>query len=494
MKSKIIFFSFIVFSVLLASPIYAAFTVSPSLPTKSLTENQQVTVTVTVTNPSGGSTETNVVTSLSSGSSWFSVVSDCNAINSLSAGQSGTSTCIIKPTSTGSDLSLTASSTSQAGTTGSGSTSGINVASQSSSLTASVSSVDSSVSTGATFYVGVTVTAPSANDVVNARTTISESGQCTVDTSYVPAQQTLGNITKGTSKSPTNWKLTASSASGTCTATINVVSDVGGTGSPSKSITVGSTSSGSSDSSSSSSGGGGGGAGGGDSGGGTSKVAVSINEGGKNAIIIIPSIAAKSQANFSISSPVIAITEMKIKTLTSVSSIKISVNKLGGIPTGVLSNAPGVTNQYLEITPNASIAAGDIEKVTINFKVEKDWIANNSINESSIAMYRYTNEKWNKLDTNKINDDGTNLYYQSTSPGFSIFSISGESKSSAPQGQSPSGVNKTREKQPGNVANALKKDSWKIILIVLCFVFTAAVFIYFFKIRPHLSPSRNKIS
>ncbi len=459
MKSKTLILSILLSLFFVVNSVYAAFTISVDV-SKSLTENQQTTITVTVTNPSGSGTESYIVTSLSSGTSWFSVVTDCSTLISLSAGFSSTSTCIIKPTSTGNDLSLTATSTSQASTTGSGSTSGISVASQTSSLSASISG-DSSVSTSATFYIGITVSAPSANDVVNARATISESGQCTVDTSYVPATQSLGNITKGTSKSPTNWKLTSSSASGTCSITVNIVSDVGGTSSQSKSITVGSGSSGSSGSASTGGGGGGGAA--------ASKVTVSVSQ--KSATITIPSILAKSESTAIVNAPEVLIDEVKIKVVNTVSNVQVKVSKFDGRPSSVVSDSPGVVNQYLDINA-VNISAADVEKVTLKFNVKKSWLQDNNIDESTVAMYRYQNDQWNKLETSKLSKNVENITYQSLSPGLSVFAISGETKAGVALTTTTTTVTQTTIKKTNEVTLPTKYKNYLIpaLIVVLAII------------------------
>jgi len=484
MKPKVLLFSVVVSSLIFVSSVYAALTISPDL-TKSLTENEQATVTVTVSNSAGSSTESSIVTELSSSPSWFSLVTACSSISSLSGGQSQTSTCIIKPTSTGSGLTLTAISTSQGGTSGSGSTSGINVASQSASLTASISAT-SSVATSATFYVGITVAAPSANDVVNARATISASGQCEIDTSSVPAQQSLGNITKGGTKSATNWKLTSSSASGTCTVTVNVVSDVGGSASQSKSITVGTTSVGDTSA--------GGVAGGGAGGGGGVAAKPKVLVGEKEAIITIASIAAKSEVNFSIDSKTLSVTGMKVKAVNTVTNVEIKATKLDARPGTLVSDAPGVVNQYLDIKFNASVAAADVERVTIDFKVEKSWISANNINESTIALYRYVNDKWNKLETAKASEDDANVYYNATSPGLSVFAVSGESKIT-PAITPAAPTEEKREEKPEEkpLEELIKKDYWKIILVVGGVVIAVVIAVFFSKKNKVKSASYKNI-
>lgn len=255
LKNLILFVALL--TVMSASPALAALTVSPSLEGgNTLTENNQVTVSVTVANT--GNAESNIIVSLTSSPSWFSVTSACTVISSLQKDQSGASSCIITPTGTGASLSLTATARSDGGTEGSGSVSGITVNSDTATLTAQMSG-DSSVSRSSTFFIGVTVTAPSTKDSANVITTISQSsGSCTIDTSYVSASQNIGNITKSTSKSPTAWKVAAPSSAGTCVFSVSVASDNTGSAAPTKSVTVtapgGGSSSDSSSGSSSSSG------------------------------------------------------------------------------------------------------------------------------------------------------------------------------------------------------------------------------------------------
>src|SRR3990170_6393226 len=75
-------FFFLLTMLTIVPGVFAAFTVTVSMPTKSLAENQQVSVTVTVQNP-GTSTESNVVVQLAgSPTQWFGtpLVQDCTVI------------------------------------------------------------------------------------------------------------------------------------------------------------------------------------------------------------------------------------------------------------------------------------------------------------------------------------------------------------------------------------------------------------------------------
>ncbi|MEM2934500.1 MAG: PGF-pre-PGF domain-containing protein, partial [Methanocellales archaeon] len=67
-----------------------------------------------------------------------------------------------------------------------------------------------------------------------------------------------------------------------------------------------------------------------------------------------------------------------------------------------------------------------ISNASIKFYVEKSWILANSIDPNSIALYRFKDGTWNKLNTSKISENETLLFYFASTPSFSPFAISGE--------------------------------------------------------------------
>jgi PGF-pre-PGF domain-containing protein len=70
----------------------------------------------------------------------------------------------------------------------------------------------------------------------------------------------------------------------------------------------------------------------------------------------------------------------------------------------------------------------NIADATIEFKVEKSWVTQNNIDETSIQMNRYNNGSWDTLVTSLIDQDDNNLYFKSETPGFSSFAVTGKSK------------------------------------------------------------------
>jgi len=67
-----------------------------------------------------------------------------------------------------------------------------------------------------------------------------------------------------------------------------------------------------------------------------------------------------------------------------------------------------------------------IENPVVCFKVEKSWIKDERIDQSSITLNRYNDTEWNPLLTNLSGEDDTYLYFTAKTPGFSPFAITGK--------------------------------------------------------------------
>ena len=68
----------------------------------------------------------------------------------------------------------------------------------------------------------------------------------------------------------------------------------------------------------------------------------------------------------------------------------------------------------------------NIENAVVCFKVEKSWIQDKGIDQSSIILNRYSDKKWNPLPTRQSGEDGKYLYFTAETPGFSPFAITGK--------------------------------------------------------------------
>jgi len=73
---------------------------------------------------------------------------------------------------------------------------------------------------------------------------------------------------------------------------------------------------------------------------------------------------------------------------------------------------------------NVWVGSKRIKEGLIRFKVENSWITDNNLQRTDIQMFRYTDE-WKPLETKVIDKDDTYTYFESKTPGFSAFAISG---------------------------------------------------------------------
>lgn len=70
----------------------------------------------------------------------------------------------------------------------------------------------------------------------------------------------------------------------------------------------------------------------------------------------------------------------------------------------------------------------NIENAVICFKVEKSWVQDKNIDPATIALNRYTDNKWDQLQTSKSGEDESYLYFAAKTQGFSEFAITGKTK------------------------------------------------------------------
>ncbi|MBI1935745.1 PGF-pre-PGF domain-containing protein [Candidatus Woesearchaeota archaeon] len=177
---------------------------------------------------------------------------------------------------------------------------------------------------------------------------------------------------------------------------------------------------GSSSSSSSSSGGGGGGGGGG---------AASSANTEASAARVWEAIEPGSVGYLTINNEKIAIIEVAMDVSKKLANPSITVESLKSNP---LSTAAGAkVYQYIQLT-RANILDSDTSKITVKFKVPKSWLAANSVSEDDIALFRYSENKWNDIPTAKISIGASDVFYQSALPGFSTFAIGAKEQAQAP--------------------------------------------------------------
>jgi hypothetical protein len=77
------------------------------------------------------------------------------------------------------------------------------------------------------------------------------------------------------------------------------------------------------------------------------------------------------------------------------------------------------------------VESSAIASAKLEFRIERIWVTLNRIDEKTITMYRYK-DGWQQLPTVYLRADDAYFYYETTSPGFSVFTAVGERKSATP--------------------------------------------------------------
>lgn len=108
------------------------------------------------------------------------------------------------------------------------------------------------------------------------------------------------------------------------------------------------------------------------------------------------------------------------------------------MPKPILEGA-GEVYKYLSIT---KLRIASIGSATIKMKVNNIWMEQNNIDPATVRLNRLEGGEWTPLSTITLGSDGSSTSYSATTPGFSIFAITGEFKAAtapvaAPQPAAP---------------------------------------------------------
>ncbi|MCK9592509.1 MAG: PGF-pre-PGF domain-containing protein, partial [Methanoregula sp.] len=90
------------------------------------------------------------------------------------------------------------------------------------------------------------------------------------------------------------------------------------------------------------------------------------------------------------------------------------------LPSGMVT--PNTTvYQYISIV--SSTIPGVVNQTTLDFSVPQSWLTEHGFTDGDIVMMHYENGQWQTLDTRCISQDGGNVLYRATTPGFSYFAV-----------------------------------------------------------------------
>ncbi len=151
---------------------------------------------------------------------------------------------------------------------------------------------------------------------------------------------------------------------------------------------------------------------------------------------LIGDIPAGSTGTADLTSRKIGFTKIRITTSASVTGATISVEQLpigsllnerGGAP---IPNQLGTAYQFFWVI-ETNIDRSLMTSVRIEFRIDRDWIMHNNIDERTITIYRLSGA-WQELSTQYLSADGSYFYYEALSSGTSIFIAVGKRSSQVP--------------------------------------------------------------
>jgi PGF-pre-PGF domain-containing protein len=186
---------------------------------------------------------------------------------------------------------------------------------------------------------------------------------------------------------------------------------------------------------------------------------------------------------------------------------KTVIEMLKGTSTMVNKAAPGTVYKNVNIWVGDGKTTPDLlSDARIMFKVEKAWIAGNSIDPASIRMLRYNSGSWAQLPTSRTGEDETYVYYIAQTPGFSAFAISSIGKeeqqvipgsnqqgSSSQSGESAQmSTEDSQTPQAGNAVSPEAKSSGSFVFLLIL-VGISALGVLGYRYKDQLSQVRAQL-
>ena len=120
--------------------------------------------------------------------------------------------------------------------------------------------------------------------------------------------------------------------------------------------------------------------------------------------------------------------QLMIKTKRALENVETSLRIFEEQPPEVAIGLPAdqIVRTYISITLE-NAAPEDIELGHMTFRVEKEWLEQNSIHKWSVTLNQYDPElaQWIALPTKRTGEDDSYVYYTVATTHFSIFAVSG---------------------------------------------------------------------
>jgi len=119
------------------------------------------------------------------------------------------------------------------------------------------------------------------------------------------------------------------------------------------------------------------------------------------------------------------VTMISFESLRAAADVVVRVESLHDTSSGV--DVPAHDLVYQNFNLDMPIPDDEIEDATIRFRVENWWLEENGIDSMDISLYRWDEDdsEWERTPTTPASYDETYASYESSTPGFSHYAITG---------------------------------------------------------------------
>lgn len=133
--------------------------------------------------------------------------------------------------------------------------------------------------------------------------------------------------------------------------------------------------------------------------------------------------------------PELGVKQIQIEVSSEAQNVQLTVKEYESKPSAVSVAKTGKVERYIQVeTQNL---ADKLKKATMRIQVEKTWASTNNLDKEDIALFKFnqSEEKWNELTTNYVEDDANYYYYDINLTSFSYFAIGAKTSAETGAGE-----------------------------------------------------------
>ncbi|KXS41754.1 MAG: hypothetical protein AWU59_1952 [Methanolobus sp. T82-4] len=125
------------------------------------------------------------------------------------------------------------------------------------------------------------------------------------------------------------------------------------------------------------------------------------------------------------------VTSISYHSLKTAGQITATIEVLKDISSTVTEMPAGKVYRHINIWvgKHGYATEENMGEISIGFSVPKEWMSDNEIKAEDIRLNRFSNGKWNDLQTSVVDENSDQVFFKSMTPGFSPFAITALEKS-----------------------------------------------------------------